>query len=216
MPWFRVDDGFHSHPKVLATSLAARGLWVTAGSWSSDHLTDGVVPDHVLASLGGTPELADELVASGLWRRRRNGYHFHEWVPRNPLRKDVLAMRETRASAGRKGGVASGKTRSKSEANASARASPVLEPPSRSRPGYKTADVVNRTDRSSNGRVDRDVIEAIIKEILDITGRHISDEWATRVAGELLKGQPVTNPAAYVRQAIRNDPDPRTRFLPLY
>ena len=89
MPWFRVDDGFATHPKVLATSLAARGLWVTAGSWSSAHLTEGVVPDHVLASLGGTPELAKELVAAGLWRRVRGAWKFHDFLLRNPSREAV-------------------------------------------------------------------------------------------------------------------------------
>lgn len=89
MPWFRVDDGFHSHPKALSTSLAARGLWVTAGSWSSAHLTDGVVPDQVLVSLGGTPELAAELVAAGLWKRRRNGWAFHDWRDKNPTKEAV-------------------------------------------------------------------------------------------------------------------------------
>lgn len=89
MPWFRVDDGFHSHPKVLATSLAARGLWATAGSWSMHHLTDGMVPDHVLASLGGTPELAAELVAAGLWKRRKNGWLFHDWEKKNPTKEAV-------------------------------------------------------------------------------------------------------------------------------
>jgi hypothetical protein len=97
MPWFRVDDGFHSHPKVLATSLAARGLWVTAGSWSSDHLTDGFVRDHVLASLGGTPELAAELVAEGLWRRVKGGYKFHDWLDKNPSRQAVDKQRKANA-----------------------------------------------------------------------------------------------------------------------
>jgi hypothetical protein len=67
MTWFRVDDGLHSHPKWLRVSNAARGLWATAGAWSSDQLTDGRVPVYVLAHIGGTPELAAELVAVGLW-----------------------------------------------------------------------------------------------------------------------------------------------------
>ena len=75
MPWFLVDDDYPIHPGVLATSLAARGLWVTAGAWSSRRLTD-VVPDHVLASLGSTPELAAELVAARVWKRVRGGYRF--------------------------------------------------------------------------------------------------------------------------------------------
>lgn len=129
MPWFHVDDGFHSHPKALATSLSARGLWVTAGSWSSAHLTGGVVPDRVLASFGGSPELAAELVAAGLWKRIRSGYQFHEWHDNgNPTKQEVVRMREIKAAAGRKGGLASGKTRSKRQADAEARASPVVEP----------------------------------------------------------------------------------------
>lgn len=122
MPWFRVDDGFHSHPKVLATSLAARGLWVSAGSWSSGHLTDGVVPDHVLASLGGTPELAAELVAAGLWKRRRNGWQFHDWASRNPSKQAVENDRRNNAerqkrwrqahSNGHRNGVTNGVTNS--------------------------------------------------------------------------------------------------------
>jgi hypothetical protein len=99
MPWFRVDDGFHSHPKALSTSLSARGLWVTAGSWSSAHLTDGAVPDHVLVSLGGTPELAAELVAAGLWKRRKNGYQFHDWTQKNPTK--VAVENERKAAAER-------------------------------------------------------------------------------------------------------------------
>jgi hypothetical protein len=215
VPWFRVDDGFASHPKTLATSLAARGLWVTAGSWSSAHLTDGVVPDHVLASLGGTPELADELVAAGLWRRVKAGWKFHDWHIRNPLKKEVLELRDKKAAAGRKGGLASGKARSKPEANHEAPASRLVEPPSRSHPGPKTVDVVNRTNGSSS-RASPEVIEAIIREILDITGRHITPDWAQRVWSENFADRGAASPVAYVRQAIRNDPNPRLRFLPLY
>lgn len=90
MPWFRVDDGFHSHPKTLSTSLSARGLWVTAGSWSSAHLTNGVVRPQDLAALGGTPELAAELVSAGLWEKRRGGgWKFHDWSCKNPTREAV-------------------------------------------------------------------------------------------------------------------------------
>lgn len=97
MPWFRVDDGFHSHPKVLAVSLAARGLWVTCGSWSSAHLTDGFIRDQVLASLGGSPELAEELVTEGLWRRRKGGYQFHQWAEKNPTKEAVENDRRNNA-----------------------------------------------------------------------------------------------------------------------
>jgi hypothetical protein len=129
MPWFPVDDSFYSHPKVLATSLAARGLWATAGSWSSAHLQDGAVPDHVLGSLGGTPELAAELVAAGLWRRTRRGYVFHDWLDWGSKRTadEIRELRKVRAESGRKGGVASGKARSKKEPNPKQVASPLVD-----------------------------------------------------------------------------------------
>ena len=129
MPWFPVDDSFYSHPKALATSLAARGLWATAGSWSSAHLTDGVVPVHVLASLGGTPELAAELVTAGLWRRTRNGYVFHDWLDWGSKRtaEQIRELRKTRAASGRKGGVASGKSRSNRRPKPKQVASPLVD-----------------------------------------------------------------------------------------
>lgn len=148
MTWFKVDDRFHSHPKAAASTLAALGLWAVAGSWSSDHLTDGFMPDHVVPLLSrGASELADELVAAGLWRRVRGGYQFHQWtsngdgVKRNPTRVEVEEERRKKAVAGRKGGLASGKTRSKtrstSEASAKAGASRLVEPPTRPPPSSK-------------------------------------------------------------------------------
>ena len=95
MTWFKVDDSFHSHPKVLAAAPAALGLWVVAGSWSGANLSDGFVPDHVLPRLlpdGAT--LAQQLVAAGLWKRARGGYRFHDWDVYNPKRTDVEEERK--------------------------------------------------------------------------------------------------------------------------
>lgn len=95
MPWFRVDDGFHSHPKVLATPPAALGLWVVAGSWSSAHLTDGMIPDRILPLLlPDAEELAQQLVAAKLWKRVRGGFKFHDWAHKNPTRQAVENARE--------------------------------------------------------------------------------------------------------------------------
>jgi hypothetical protein len=112
MPWFKVDDSFHSHPKVIATDADALGLWVVAGAWSSSNLTDGFLPDHVLTRLlPDSDKLARKLVAAGLWRRVRGGYQFHDWSEYQPSAEEVRALREKRAAAGRIGGAASGRTR---------------------------------------------------------------------------------------------------------
>jgi hypothetical protein len=95
MTWFKVDDSFHSHPKVFAASPAALGLWVVAGSWSGANLSDGFVPDHVLPRLlPDSPSLAKELVTAGLWKRARGGYRFHDWGDFNPKRDDVEQERK--------------------------------------------------------------------------------------------------------------------------
>ncbi|OQO89906.1 hypothetical protein B1813_18875 [Saccharomonospora piscinae] len=103
MTWFKVDDTFHSHPKVMATDADALGLWVVAGSWCGSNLTDGFVPAYVVPRLipGGT-ELAEKLVAAGLWRHAEKGYQFHDWFDRNPSAEKVKAEREAAAERQRK------------------------------------------------------------------------------------------------------------------
>ena len=93
MTWFKVDDNLAHHPKVIAAGNAALGLWVRAGSWAAQQLTDGFVPDTVLPALG-TKKQADQLVAAGLWSRVLGGYVFHEWTERQPTRDEVETRRK--------------------------------------------------------------------------------------------------------------------------
>jgi hypothetical protein len=220
VPWFPVDDSFHSHPKALATSLAARGLWATAGSWSSAHLTDGVVPVHVLASLGGTPELAAELVAARLWRRTRQGYVFHDWPDWGSKRTaaEIRELRKVRAEAGRKGGVASGKARSKPEAKTKQVASRPLRGGLNPMSMSTTTSVVEVDDQSSrrnarDGPEIDEILKTIIQAIYETTDRVIDAAWAAKIRDHILNGHQAGNPAAYVRAVIEKDPDPRARFL---
>lgn len=91
MTWFKVDDGLHSHPKWRAATKGARALWATAGSWSADNLTDGVVPAYMLPVLDGTTKEAAELVRVGLWEVIDGGWVFHQWNEegRQPTRESV-------------------------------------------------------------------------------------------------------------------------------
>lgn len=103
MPWFKVDDGFPDHPKVLELQTrkgwpSALSLWTLAGAWCSKQLTDGLVPGAIVARLGCTKKDAALLVDVGLWVDVEGGYQFHDWLSRNPSRKDVETKREkTRA-----------------------------------------------------------------------------------------------------------------------
>lgn len=99
MTWFKIDDQFADHVKVIELQQhdgwkGAIALWTLAGSWCSRHLKDGEVPTPVVLRLGGTPEEAALLVRVGLWLEREGGYAFHDWAAHNPLRSEVEAKRE--------------------------------------------------------------------------------------------------------------------------
>lgn len=103
MTWFKVDDAAHSHRKMVEAGLPAAGLWMLAGSWSAQHLTDGHVPAAMVSRLGATAKDARRLVAVGLWDTVADGYQFHDWEDYQPTRAEVLAQREKRSKAGRAG-----------------------------------------------------------------------------------------------------------------
>lgn len=98
MTWFKVDDNLAFHRKTVAAGNAAMGLWVRAGAWSAQHLTDGFVPEHMLALLG-TASQSKRLIKAGLWAEVDGGCQFHQWNEkgRQPTSQSVLADREKSA-----------------------------------------------------------------------------------------------------------------------
>ena len=60
------------------------------------------------------------------------------------------------------------------------------------------------------------MIDLIIKEVHAVTGRYLDAEWAQRTYDGIVGAHCPSNPAAYLRTAIRNEPNPAKRFLPLY
>ncbi|WNO26161.1 hypothetical protein SEA_SAINTS25_78 [Mycobacterium phage Saints25] len=82
----QVSRNFHKHPKVVASSNGALGLWIKALSWSRAHRKKGHVPA-ADAELMGTPEEIRELVDNRLWDVVEGGYRYHDygdwyWNPR--------------------------------------------------------------------------------------------------------------------------------------
>lgn len=94
MTWFKVDDSFWAHPKVIALSDAALALWLRAGSYCAQQLTDGHVQRGALMMLRGNAFAADDLVHAGLWHETATGYVFHDWEKYQPTRASVEAERE--------------------------------------------------------------------------------------------------------------------------
>ena len=96
MPWFKIDDTFAMHEKVMAAGNPAIGLWARAGAWSMQQLTDGFVPDHVLRALG-TPKERRQLVEVSLWVEAEGGIAFKGWDERQPTKVQVEAARQAAA-----------------------------------------------------------------------------------------------------------------------
>lgn len=94
MPWFKVDDQFWSHPKVVELSAEAVALWVRAGSYAAQHLTDGVVTYGIIRMLAADRDAATELTNAGLWDQRDGRtWTFHDWDDYQP---DAGASKERR------------------------------------------------------------------------------------------------------------------------
>jgi hypothetical protein len=88
---FQVDGDFYDHPKTLDMSDAATALWTRAGSYSAAKLTDGFVPDAMLARLSRmSDEASQELVRRGLWKRAKGGFRFHQWKDRGNLTREQV------------------------------------------------------------------------------------------------------------------------------
>lgn len=119
MTWVRIDDDVVDNLKTLqmwAQDPAAFALDVRGIAYCAKHLTDGFLPDEILALwFGGEPEkghrLTEILVAVGRWDRAEGGFDIHDFLDYNKSREEVELERAKRAKSGKKGGTKSGESR---------------------------------------------------------------------------------------------------------
>ncbi len=102
MPWFKVDDNLAFHAKVVMAGNAAMGLWVRAGAWSMQQLTDGRIPVQIARQIGTRTEIK-RLIDAGLWAEEGDAYTFHDWSDRQPSKADVTRVAESKGMAGARG-----------------------------------------------------------------------------------------------------------------
>lgn len=100
--WFKVDDSFYMHPKVLGLSARAGWLWLRAGCWSAQQMTDGLIPGDIVHVLGGSKKDADELVEAGLWEHVQGDYGFHDWEKYQFTAEEIRARRKANADRQKK------------------------------------------------------------------------------------------------------------------
>lgn len=79
----RLPEHFLTAPTLDGLSSDAFRVYVNGLMWSVTHGTDGLLPERSLRFLhpeGKRPELAAELVATGLWERDDAGHHVRDFL----------------------------------------------------------------------------------------------------------------------------------------
>lgn len=106
MPWFKVDDTLHSHPKPRKAGLQAIGLWTLAGSHCMAYKSDGFVPEWFVAGWPQGRKLADVLVKTTQWeigeKDGEAGWYFHDWMHYQPSSEEIEQDRENSRERQRK------------------------------------------------------------------------------------------------------------------
>lgn len=93
MTWFLVSDDQWTKFEVTNTSARAQALWMRAGSYCGQQLTDGNVSRREVTILKGTLAAANELVDHGYWDRTSTGFVFKDWASSQQTRAKVEAKR---------------------------------------------------------------------------------------------------------------------------
>lgn len=205
MPFFQVDDQFHSHPKTAWLSDGAVALWVRGGSHCAAYLTDGFIDDDTVKRLGGKPKAIEQLLTvraphkSALWIRVEGGYQFHDWDHYQPTAKEVKENR--RKARERMAAVRANKGRTFGGSSDDVRVA--QSNPSHSIPSKRLNNVSHLPEREDGIDVDK-VIVAVQKHC----GRECGVPGAYLIIGTVMdraKTRP-KNKTAFVVKAIERDP----------
>lgn len=113
--WVKIDDGFATHPKVLAAGPLAACLQIRAICYASQHHTDGLIPPAVLplltldldsdsdGEIRHRPDWGLVMIGAGLWERDNLGYRIHDYLEWNLSKHDMEVMKKKLSMGGKKG-----------------------------------------------------------------------------------------------------------------
>ena len=103
MPWARIDDHLHAHPKIVAAwqiDPASVGLELLALSHSAAYLTDGAIDQRFVRSwfksAARRRRAVNALVETGLWVPNGDGWVIHDYLDYNEPRELLLERRRAR------------------------------------------------------------------------------------------------------------------------
>lgn len=98
---FSIDDSWDNCGPVARAGNAAFGVYCRSGAWVARNIASGqiaepVIPAEVAVALG-SPELAQKLVAVGLWEAVEGGWLLVHYLDRNESAVKVQARRKADA-----------------------------------------------------------------------------------------------------------------------
>lgn len=224
--YIRVDVLLRHHPKLDGLSSASKWTLIELWSHCGQMLTDGFVRDAAWKTIGSA-STRRQLVDAGLAEPVPGGYRMHDYLEHQRSRAEVEDMIARKSAAGKRSAAARAQARALAEQgvqhgveqDAEQSVEQDAQQGEQQRRGEERrgevvlAEVSNRSNGSSPSPPDS-INDLIIREIRAVTGKTVSPEWAAVVAGEILGGIQPDNPAAYLRQSIRSEPNPVRRFLP--
>ena len=115
MGWVRLDDDFPHHPKALAAGAEGVALYVAGLCYCSKQETDGRIPRAAIpllvADLRKPLEVAERLITVGLWEDEPGCYIVRNYLEYQRSKEEIEEIREQKREAGRRGGLASGRSR---------------------------------------------------------------------------------------------------------
>lgn len=101
MTWAKLDDKFHSHPKVRRAwneSRASIGLHAFALAYAGQYETDGAIPgwfvEGVIPDERDRQCAVDALTRAGMWEVVGDGFLIHDYLDFNPSKKELADKRE--------------------------------------------------------------------------------------------------------------------------
>ena len=103
MEWQKLYSGLLMSPKWMSLGLQAKGLWLDCFLWVGLQETAGHIPAVTVNRMcdqdDNPADLAEQLVAAGLWESRADGWQVHdydEWQTDIERRKELNKARQTR------------------------------------------------------------------------------------------------------------------------
>lgn len=105
MTWVKVDDLITEHEKCVDLSDAAWTLWLHGLLYCSRNLTDGRIPEGMLARLSAVKnprKAAGELVEAGLWDHHDGAWWVHDYLDHQRSKAQVEAERAAATERQRK------------------------------------------------------------------------------------------------------------------